>query len=83
MVVLGLLTSGYLFKRRKNYRYHGLFMLSAVAFHIVAIIVIMVPSFGALFSAPSAVNFADALIIATLIHVSAIPEQITPHLRFA
>ena len=46
-------------------------MLSAVAFHIVAILVIMVPSFGALFSDPSAVNFADAFIIATLIHVSA------------
>lgn len=71
MVALGLLISGYLLKRQKKYRQHGLSMLSALALHIVAILVVMVPSLAAFFSVPSSVNFADILVIVTLVHVSA------------
>jgi uncharacterized membrane protein YozB (DUF420 family) len=71
MVALGLLISGYLLKRQKKYRQHGLSMLSALALHIVAILFVMVPSLAAFFSVPSSVNFADILVIVTLVHVSA------------
>jgi uncharacterized membrane protein YozB (DUF420 family) len=71
MVVLGLLISGYLIKRQKKYRQHGIIMLSAVVLHILSILVVMVPSFSAFFGDFSSVNFADILVITTLIHVSA------------
>ena len=71
LVVLALLISGYLVKRQHKYRQHGLIMFSALVLHIISIMLIMVPSFGAFFSDVSAVNFADALVIAALIHVSA------------
>lgn len=71
MVVFGLLICGYLVKRQKKYRQHGLIMLSAVVLHIISILVVMVPSFAAFFADISMVNFADILVIATLIHVSA------------
>lgn len=71
MIALGLLISGYLLKRQKKYRHHGLGMLSALALHIVAILFVMVPSLAAFLSVPSSVNFADILVIVTLVHVSA------------
>ena len=71
MIALGLLISGYLLKRQKKYRHHGLGMLSALALHIVAILFVMVPSLVAFLSVPSSVNFADILVIVTLVHVSA------------
>jgi len=71
MIVLGLLISGYFLKRQKKYRQHGIIMLSAVVLHILSILVVMVPSFAAYFGDPSSVNFADILVITTLIHVSA------------
>jgi hypothetical protein len=71
MVVLGLLISGYLVKRQKKYRQHGILMLSAVVLHIISILVVMVPSFAAFFGDLSLVNFADIFVITTLIHVSA------------
>jgi len=45
LAVLVLLIVGFEFKRRIGYRLHGIFMLSAVALHLVTIAVIMVPSF--------------------------------------
>jgi uncharacterized membrane protein YozB (DUF420 family) len=71
MVALGLLIGGYLLKRQKKYRHHGLSMLSALGLHIVAILFVMVSSLAAFFSVPSSVNFADILVIVTLVHVSA------------
>ena len=71
MIALGLLITAYLLKRQKKYRQHGLSMLSALALHVVAILFVMVPSLAAFFSAPSSVNLADILVIATLVHVSA------------
>lgn len=71
MIALSLLITGYLLKRQKKYRHHGLSMLSALALHVVAILFVMVPSLAAFFSVPSSVNFADILVITTLVHVSA------------
>jgi hypothetical protein len=71
MVVLGLIISGYLIKRQKKYRQHGIIMLSAVVLHIISILVVMIPSFAAFFGDFSSVNFADIIVITTLIHVSA------------
>lgn len=71
IVVLGLLLSAVFLKSQKKYRQHGVVMLSAVVLHIISIMVVMVPSFGAFFSMPGTVNFVDTLVIVTLIHVSA------------
>lgn len=71
MVVLGLLISGYLIKRQKKYRQHGIIMLFAVVLHILSILVVMVPSFAVFLGYSSSVNFADLLVIKMLIHVSA------------
>jgi hypothetical protein len=71
LIVLGLLISGYLVKRQKKYRQHGMIMLSALVLHLLTVLLVMIPSFGVFFSDVSMVNFANALVIATLIHVSA------------
>lgn len=71
MVVLMLLISGYLMKRQKKYRQHGMIMLYALILHIITILLIMIPSFGVFFSDVATVNFADVLVIVTLVHVSA------------
>jgi uncharacterized membrane protein YozB (DUF420 family) len=71
LIVLGLLISGYLVKRQKKYRQHGMIMLSALLLHILTVLLVMIPSFGVFFSDVSMLNFADTLVIATLIHVSA------------
>jgi uncharacterized membrane protein YozB (DUF420 family) len=71
IIVLGLLIGAIFLKSRKNYRQHGIVMLSAVVLHIISIFTVMIPSFTAFFGMPSSVNFADTLIIVTLVHVSA------------
>ena len=71
IVVLGLLISAVFLKSQKKYRQHGIVMLSAVVLHVISIMVVMVPSFGAFFSMSGTVNFADILVSVTLIHVSA------------
>jgi hypothetical protein len=71
IVVLVLLLSAVFLKSQKKYRQHGIVMLSAVVLHIVSILVVMVPSFWAFFGVPSSVNFADAVVIMTLVHVFA------------
>ena len=71
IVVLGLLLGAVFLKNQKKYRQHGIVMLSAVVLHIISILVVMIPSFGRFFGMPSSVNYADPLVIATLVHVSA------------
>jgi len=71
MLVLGLLISAIFLKSQKKYRQHGVLMLSAVALHWISILIVMIPSFATFFGAPSTVNFADAIVIATLVHVLA------------
>jgi uncharacterized membrane protein YozB (DUF420 family) len=70
IVVLGLLLTAVFLKTQKKYKLHGTVMLSAVVLHIISILVVMVPSFGAFFSAPSSVDYANIFTILTLVHVS-------------
>ena len=47
--VLALLLVGFGFKQRLRFRLHGIFMLTAVALHLIIIGAIMVPSFVAIY----------------------------------
>ncbi len=67
-VVLGLLTLGYLWKRMKNYRRHGITMTGALVLHLVTIFSWMIWSFIAFFTAGS-VDYTSLLVIVTLVHV--------------
>ncbi len=70
IIVLSLLLAAIFLKSKKKYRQHGMVMLSAVTLHLISIIIVMVPSFGIFFSMTGTVNFADPLVIVTLVHVS-------------
>lgn len=69
VVVLALLISAYMLKKQNRFRQHGLVMFSAVVLHIVSILAVMIPSFTAFFAAPSLIDYADAFVLITLIHV--------------
>ncbi len=56
LVVLALLLIGFRFKLRLRFRLHGLFMLTAVALHLIIIGIIMVPSFVAIFIEKPAIS---------------------------
>jgi uncharacterized membrane protein YozB (DUF420 family) len=71
LVVLSLLLGGYWLKRMKKFRQHGITMLSAVVLHAILIFTWMIPSFSSFFSTIESINFADALIIAILVHAFA------------
>jgi uncharacterized membrane protein YozB (DUF420 family) len=45
IAVLGLLSVGYLLKRQKKFRKHGMYMAGAVILHFTTIFVVMIPSF--------------------------------------
>ncbi len=45
VIVIAMVLIGFEFKRRLKYRWHGLFMSSALIVHLVLVIGIMVPSF--------------------------------------
>ena len=67
-VVLGLLSLGYLWKRMKNYRRHGITMTAALVLHLVTIFGWMIWSFITFFTAGS-VDYTNLLVIVTLAHV--------------
>jgi len=46
--VLALLVVGFGFKKRLRFRLHGIFMLAAVALHLIIIGIVMLPSFVAI-----------------------------------
>jgi uncharacterized membrane protein YozB (DUF420 family) len=69
LVVLGLLTLGFLSQRMKNYRQHGITMTSALVLHLITIFSWMIMSFIAFFSAGS-VDYGNLLVTATLAHVT-------------
>ncbi|MBE3116532.1 hypothetical protein IMZ68_04940 [Candidatus Bathyarchaeota archaeon] len=46
VIVLVLLITSYMFKRKQKFRRHGILMLSAVVLHASMILTIMVPSFS-------------------------------------
>jgi hypothetical protein len=64
-VVLGLLTLGYLWKRMKNYRRHGITMTAALVLHLVTIFSWMIWSFICTFWFSDHANS----VIVTLVHV--------------
>jgi uncharacterized membrane protein YozB (DUF420 family) len=69
MVVLALLIGAIFLKSKNKYRQHGIVMFSAVVLHIVSILTVMLPSFGA-YVGPGVINFSDVWAIITLFHVS-------------
>jgi uncharacterized membrane protein YozB (DUF420 family) len=69
LVVLGLLTLGYLSKRMKNYRQHGITMTAAVILHLVTIFSWMTWSFIRFFNA-GPVDYSNVLVLITLSHVA-------------
>jgi len=68
IVVLVLLIGGIWLKRMKKFRQHGITMLAAVVLHTVTILAWMIPSFSSLFTSPSAINLADMLTVAIMVH---------------
>ena len=69
IVVLALLIGAIFLKSKNKYRQHGIVMFSAVVLHIVSILAVMLPSFGA-YVGPGVINFSDVWVIITLVHVS-------------
>jgi uncharacterized membrane protein YozB (DUF420 family) len=68
IVVLVLLFAGVGLKVRKKFRQHGIVMLTAVVLHTITILVVMIPSFILGFSSPGSIDFANTLVVATLVH---------------
>jgi hypothetical protein len=68
VAVLCLLITAIFLKKRNLYRQHGVVMLFAVVLHSIVILIVMVPSLAAFFSAPSLVDFTNGLTIMSLIH---------------
>lgn len=67
LTVIGLLIFGYMFKRGKNYRRHGIIMTTAVVLHLITIFSWMLIQFISFFTT-FAVNFTDPIILVALIH---------------
>jgi uncharacterized membrane protein YozB (DUF420 family) len=70
LVVLGLLLGGYLLKRMKKFRQHGIAMLTAVVLHAIMIFAWMMPTFS-LFISPGSINLADLITVITFVHAFA------------
>jgi uncharacterized membrane protein YozB (DUF420 family) len=68
MVVLALLTVGYVLRGRKMFRLHGFTMSSALVLHLGTIFGVMGPSLVSGFS--PGVNYADWLAIFSLVHAA-------------
>ena len=68
IIVLVLLFVGVGLKVRKKFRQHGIAMLTAVVLHTVMVIVVMTPSFIIGFSSLGSIDFANTLVVATLVH---------------
>jgi len=72
ITVLVLLIVAFALKNRKKYRQHGIAMTSAIALHIITILVVMLPSFSTFFTAPgTTVPFLlDPIVIISFVHVA-------------
>jgi hypothetical protein len=70
LVVLGLLAGGFALKRLKKFRQHAITMLTAVVLHLITILTVMVWSFLSFFGAPGSIDFANTLVLVTLIHTA-------------
>ena len=69
IVVLILLAVGYSLKGKKKFRQHGITMTTAVALHLVTILIVMIPSFVNGFSSPH-IDFTNWLVIISLVHAA-------------
>ncbi len=69
LIVLSLIITGFIFKRRHKYRQHGITMTTAIALHLIPIFTWMVWSFISYFGYASA-NLSDLLSQATFVHVA-------------
>ncbi len=68
--VLVLLTAGFSFKNKQQFRRHGKTMTAAIILHIGNILGVMVPSLVSGFSSAGAIDFTDWLVILSLTHAS-------------
>jgi uncharacterized membrane protein YozB (DUF420 family) len=70
VTVLALLTAGFSFKNKQQFRRHGKTMTAAIILHIGTILGVMVPSLVSGFSSPGAIDFTNWLAILSLLHAS-------------
>jgi uncharacterized membrane protein YozB (DUF420 family) len=68
IIVLGLLLGGYMLKRAKKFRYHGIAMLAAVVLHLTVIFALMIPSFFLTVIPIISANAASALALIAPFH---------------
>ena len=69
LVVFGLLSFGYYFKRNKKYRQHGIAMTTAVVLHLVTIFAWMTGSVSSYFGGGAPIDYSNPLILAMLLHL--------------
>ena len=69
LVVFGLLSFGYYFKRNKKYRQHGIAMTIAVVLHLVTIFAWMAGSVPSYFGGGAPIDYSNPLILAMLLHL--------------
>jgi hypothetical protein len=65
-VILVLLITGYILKKKLKLRQHGLLMAAAVIIHLILVLAVMIPSFSAIFF--SATGLSIMLKIIILLH---------------
>ena len=71
LVILGLLLGGVWLKATKQFRQHGITMLTALVLHAAIVFAWMIPSFN-LFVSPGSINLADTrFIVIILVHAFA------------
>lgn len=66
LVVLALLIVGVALKRQKRFRQHGTLMVAAVVLHLISVIVVMGPSFGAI--AFTATGLSETIVALSILH---------------
>ena len=68
MVVLVLLFGSLWLKGKKQYRQHGITMLTAVVVHLVVVLAWMLPEFYSLLRSLISINLADIITLTALVH---------------
>ena len=71
LVILGLLLGGVWLKATKQFRQHGITMLTALVFHIVIVLAWMIPMFSSLFITHGSINLAHTITVIILVHAFA------------
>jgi uncharacterized membrane protein YozB (DUF420 family) len=68
VIVLVLLITSYMFKRKQKFRRHGILMLTAVILHASMILTIMVPSFNVI--AFTTTGFPMTTVLTAIVHAT-------------